>query len=162
MVVRHATAETFAGEDVDRVLTDRGRADARALGEWLRDEGIVAEAACVSYAARTRETWQILAEVTGWDVDPQVDGALYGTDEYGALDIVRDNDDAVRTVVVVGHNPTIAMLAQLLDDGDGVGGELTGFPTGAAGVFEIDCGWAELAPMCARLASFHVGRAGEA
>ena len=28
-------------------------------------------------------------------------------------------DEAVGTLVVVGHNPTVGMLAQLLDDGEG-------------------------------------------
>ncbi|WP_435768693.1 SixA phosphatase family protein [Nocardioides sp. SYSU DS0651] len=158
VVVRHAQAESFADKDVERVLTDRGRTDARALGAWLRDQGIGADAAYVSYAARTTETWALVAEAAGWTIEPQVDGTLYSTDEEGVLDIVRDAEPGARELVVVGHNPTIGMVAQLLDDGEGTAGDLTGFPTAAAAVFELDCDWPAVERMCARLAAFHVGR----
>ena len=70
--------------------------------------------------------------------------------------------DAVSALVVVGHNPTMAYLAQLLDDGEGdpaVVGELAGgFPTSAVAVFEYDGSWADLAEGSAHLVAFHVGR----
>jgi phosphohistidine phosphatase len=162
VVVRHAKAESFAPNDVDRVLADSGRADARALGLWFKEQGIVADAAYVSYAARTQETWQLVADAAGWDVEPEIDGTLYGTDEDGVLELIRETDDGARTAVVLGHNPTIGLLAQLLDDGDGgapAATDLAGFPTCTAAVFEVTCSWAEVAPMCARLRAFHVARA---
>ncbi|MFC5729884.1 MULTISPECIES: SixA phosphatase family protein [Nocardioides] len=161
VVVRHAKAEAFAPNDVDRVLADSGRADARALGRWFREQGIDADAAYVSYAARTRETWALVAEAARWEVEPEIDGGLYGTDEDGVLELLRETDDSARTAVVVGHNPAIGLLAQLLDDGDGgaAGTDLAGFPTCTAAVFEVTCSWADVAPMCARLRAFHVARA---
>lgn len=164
MVVRHAKAEQFAPSDVERALSPRGRADGRALGEWLARQGIVAEAAYVSHAARTRETWQVLAGGAGWDVEAQVDGMLYGTDELGVLELVHATPDTVGTVVVVGHNPTMAMLAQQLDDGMGAATgsvELGTFPTSTAAAFEVIGQWSDMAPMRARLEAFHVGRASD-
>ncbi|MCX6401008.1 MAG: histidine phosphatase family protein [Propionibacteriales bacterium] len=125
-------------------------------------QGIAAEVAYVSYAARTRETWEVLADGAGWGIEPQIDGALYGTDEFGVLELVHTTPASVGTVVVVGHNPTMEMLAQQLDDGEGdaTGAvELGTFPTSTAAVFEIDGDWTDLAPMQARLQAFHVGRA---
>ena len=62
--------------------------------------------------------------------------------------------------MIVGHNPTMAMLAQLLDDGEGdaAAGERMagGFPTSAVAVFELNGSWADLE--AARLTAFHVGR----
>jgi len=159
VVVRHAKAEAFASSDVERVLTDRGRADAKALGAWLGDEGIVADAAYVSDAARTRETWQIVSESAGWQTEPVFSGVLYGTDEQGLMELLREADDSARTVVVIGHNPAVSMLVQLLDNGEGEEGDLSGMPTCAAAVFELGCSWSEVGPMCARLRAFHVGRA---
>jgi phosphohistidine phosphatase len=162
VVVRHAKAESFAPHDVDRVLADSGRADARALGQWFHDQGIVADAAYVSYAARACETWKLVAEAAGWDVEPDIDGILYGTDEDGVLELLHETPELARAAVVVGHNPTIGLLAQLLDDGDGGASattDLAGFPTSAAAVFEIGCSWAAVSPMCARLRAFHVARA---
>ena len=43
---------------------------------------------------------------------------------------------------MIGHNPTMAYLAQMLDDGDGdaeaAAGMNEGFPTGALAVFAVD------------------------
>lgn len=161
VVVRHAKAEPFAASDVERVLTDRGRADGAALGAWLAEQGVTPGVAYVSYAARTRETWQVLAEAAGWAIAPQIDGNLYGTDEDGVLELVHTTPEDVSTVVVIGHNPTVGMLAQLLDDGEGpaTGAVATeGFPTGTAAVFTVPGAWADVEPMAARLAAFHVGR----
>lgn len=162
VIIRHAKAEPYAPTDVDRVLADRGRVEGRMLGEWLASEGIAPDAAYVSYAARTRETWDVVAAGAGWTLEPVYDGSLYGTDEDGALDLVRDTPDEASTVVVVGHNPTMGMLVQLLDDGEGAATgsvALGSFPTSTAAVFTVDGAWSDLGPMQARLDAFHVARA---
>jgi phosphohistidine phosphatase len=165
VVVRHAKAEAFGPTDFDRELAARGRADATAAGSWLADEGVSADAALVSAATRARQTWEILAEAAGWAVQPELDRALYGADEDGVLDLVRLTDEGVGTLVVVGHNPTVGMLAQLLDDGDGppeaVDQLMQGYPTSATAVFELPATWARTAMGRARLTHYHVGRASE-
>ncbi len=161
VVVRHAKAEQFAASDVERVLSDRGREDGRALGEWFGAQGITPDVAYVSYAARTRETWDVVADGAGWGLAPQIDGNLYGTDETGVLELVHSTPDDASTVVVVGHNPTMAMLVQLLDDGEGQASgeiELGSFPTSAAAVFTVDGTWDDVVPVGCRLVAFHVGR----
>lgn len=161
VVVRHAKAEQFAPSDVERVLSARGRDDGRALGSWLAGSGIDPDVAYVSYAARTRETWDVVAGGAGWELAPQVDGNLYGTDEQGVLELVHTTPDDATTVVVVGHNPTMAMLVQLLDDGEGPASgevELGAFPTSAAAVFTVDGTWDDVVPVGCRLVAFHVGR----
>lgn len=161
VIVRHAKAETFAPSDDQRPLTDRGRTDGRSLGEWLGTQGVVPDAAYVSAALRTRETWEVLAAGARWDLEPVYDGGLYDTDEEGALDIVRATPAGSATVVLVGHNPTVGMLVQLLDDGEGEasGAVAAGtFPTSTAAVFEVPDAWADLGPMTSRLTHFHVAR----
>lgn len=162
VVVRHAKAEQSAPSDVERVLSAQGRADGRALGRWLAGQGVSPDVAYVSYAARTRETWEALAEGAGWDIAPTVDGSLYATDEDGVLELVHTTPGDARTVVVVGHNPTMAMLVQLLDDGEGAASgefQLGTFPTGAAAVLEVPGEWSDATSMGCRLRAFHVGRA---
>lgn len=161
VVIRHAKAEAYAPADVDRVLAARGRAEGRLLGEWLAAEGIRPDVAYVSYAARTRETWQVVASGAGWTLEPEYDGSLYGTDEDGVLDVIRTTAEDARTVVVVGHNPAMGSLVQVLDDGEGPATgsvELGSFPTSTAAVLAIDGEWADVAPMQARLEAFHVAR----
>ncbi len=65
-------------------------------------------------------------------------------------------------MIVVGHNPTMASLAAVLDDGEGdeeAGNELAmGYPTRALTVFTYDGKWADLDEASASVVAFHVGR----
>ncbi len=162
VVVRHAKAEAYGPTDFERELAARGRADARAAGAWLAEQGVRSDGALVSAAERTRQTWEIIAEAAGWEVEPTFDRALYGADEDGVLDLVAATDESVGTLVVIGHNPTVGMLAQLLDDGEGpedaVDRLMQGYPTSATAVFEIPSAWSRIAMGRARLTMFNVGR----
>lgn len=162
VVIRHAKAEAYGTSDFERELSARGRGDAAAAGVWLAKQNVTAGAALVSAATRTRQTWEIMAEAAGWTVQADFDRALYGADEEAVLDLVAMTDESVGTVVVIGHNPTIGMLAQLLDDGEGppdaVDRLMQGYPTSATAVFELRATWDRIAMGRARLTLFNVGR----
>lgn len=162
VVMRHAKAEQEGRTDFERPLSPRGRQDAFQAGQWLAARGFSAESALVSAAARTAATWTSLASGGGWAVPPELSHPLYSAGPESALDLLRGADPGVRRLVVVGHNPTMAYLAQMLDDGHGdrsATAELIsrGYPTAALTVFEYDGDWADLDT--ARLTAFHVGRA---
>lgn len=162
VVMRHAKAEQDGPTDFERLLADRGRADAAEAGAWLAQQGFTPDHALVSAASRTRETWAALAEGGGWDLEPELDRGLYSAEPDTAVDLISLVDDSVRSLVVIGHNPTMAYLAQLLGDGEGdpaLEGELlAGFPTSAIALFEYDGAWAGLGAGSARLVGYHVGR----
>ena len=67
------------------------------------------------------------------------------------------------TLVVIGHNPTVAYLAQLLDDGEGdvvaTNQMMIGYPTGAVTLLSYAGSWADLDEGTASVTAFHVGRA---
>lgn len=164
VVIRHAKAEPTAPSDHERALAARGRADAGEAGRWLRARGITPDAALVSDALRTRETWQALAGAAGWDVAPSWSAPLYAAGSDSAFDLVRDLDADLGTVVVLGHNPTMAYVAELIDDGDGDSAATTelmtrGFPTCALAVFVVPVEWSDIGPGAGTLESFHVGEA---
>jgi phosphohistidine phosphatase len=156
--MRHAKAEPYASTDHARRLTDRGRAQARAAGERLRDLGLVPDHAIVSTAERTRMTWTEVAEVTGSDAAAQLDAAVYSGGVDVVLEAIQTVPDQATTVMFIGHNPTAAYLCHLLDDGDGdpdaVGGMLHGFPPGALVVFEVGGRWADLRAESGRVVGF--------
>jgi phosphohistidine phosphatase len=162
VVVRHAKAEQGGPTDFERALTPRGRADAADAGAWLARQGFTPDRALVSAATRARETWASLTEGGGWDLAPDVDRGLYAAEPDTVVDLITRVDDAVQALVVIGHNPTMASLAQLLGDGEGdpeLENELlSGFPTSATAVFSYDGSWADLAEGVARLVGYHVGR----
>ena len=163
VVVRHATAEATAASDHERRLTGRGRADAAAVGRWLAEIGVAPDRALVSDAARTQETWAELSAAAGWDVRTDVSAALYDASPEAALDLIREIPPDARSVVVVGHNPTMAYLTEVLDDSEGDDDAITalvtsGFPTAAVAVLDVAGDWADLEEAGATVRAFHVGR----
>lgn len=161
VTMRHAAADQVGPTDFERRLSPRGRGDAREAGQWLAAQGVVPDAGLVSAATRAVGTWQAVAVGAGWAVHPVVDRGLYAAGAETALDLIRGTVDDVGTLVVIGHNPTIATLAQLLDDGDGDPAAstqmLSSFPAAALAVFEYDGSWVDLGWAGARVVGFHVG-----
>ena len=158
IVMRHAKAEPFAATDHGRTLTDRGRASAAAAGEHLGAESLVPDHAVVSTAVRALQTWETVAGAAGATVEADVDGAVYTGSPQVVLETLRAVPADAETVIFVGHNPTAAYVAHLLDNGDGDAAALTellhGFPPGALAVFEVDVPWAELGPETGRVVGF--------
>ena len=116
VIMRHAKAEASAPSDFERRLTERGHADAVEAGSWLAERVAAPDDALVSGAARTSETWEDVANGAGWDLDlVQYVDALYAAGTDAALDLIRDTSETTQTLVVIGHKPTVGMLAQLLD-----------------------------------------------
>ena len=160
ILIRHARAGQDGATDAERSLTDQGARDAEALGAWLAAHDLRPDHALVSAARRAVETWEAVARGGGWDVVPDVGQPLYAAEPESALDLVRDAPAAAGTLAVVGHNPTVGSMAQLLDDGDGdpeAGTDLAtgGFPPAAVAAFEHDGDWADLAWGSARLVAYH-------
>jgi len=159
VVMRHAKAEQYAATDHDRALEPRGRRDAEAAGSWLGRHEVDVDYALVSSAVRAVETWEAVADGAEYDIEPDIESSLYAAGPDTALDVIRGLSDEAETVLVVGHNPTVASLVQLLDDGEGDDdsiAEMTqGFPAGALCVFEYDGLWADLDHGTARVTAFN-------
>jgi phosphohistidine phosphatase len=161
--MRHAKAEQSGPTDFERLLAESGLADAAEAGRWLLASDVLPEAAIVSAAARTVMTWETVSETAGWDVEPALDEGLYDAGPESALDLVRAADPTVATLLLIGHNPTVSYLAQLLDDGGGddeASNQMAvGFPTCAVAVLSFTGDWADLDEASASVTAFHVGRA---
>ncbi len=163
VVMRHGKAEAFAQEDHRRRLTARGRREAAAAGAWLAEQGIVPSEAFVSSAVRTRQTWEALAEANPTPAQTHVEDSVYSADAETALDILRHAAPDSESVLYLGHNPTAASLAHLLDDGnpdpEAFRAMSAGFPTSAIAVLEIEAPWAELGTASGHLVAFYAGQA---
>lgn len=160
--MRHAKAEPLASSDYERQLAPPGVAAARAAGEWLAGASLTPDQALVSSAVRTAQTWAAVAEGAAWPLEPVLSRALYGAEPETVLDVVREVPASVSTLLLIGHNPTIATLAQLLDDGTGepeaARAMAGGVPTSGCAVFEVTGDWADLDLPGARLRDFQVPR----
>jgi phosphohistidine phosphatase len=162
VLMRHAKAESSAPSDLERRLTDRGHGDAADAGTWLAKQDIVPDYVLVSAAARTQQTWEDVALAAGWDLElAESSEQLYRAGTEEALEMLRETDDGVTTLLVIGHNPTIGQLAAFLDDGSSDDNELDladGYPTATVTVFDYDGDWTELDEAEGTLRASHVGR----
>jgi phosphohistidine phosphatase len=161
VVVRHAKAEPFSTEDHSRTLTDRGRRDATEAGVWLAAQGIVPDFALVSSSVRTVATWEALARGARASAEVRVEDSLYSSSPEATLDVLRTASPQARVVAYVGHNPTAAYLAHMLDDGapdPAAFREMSeGYPTAATAVLEVHVPWDELDVATCHIAMFHIG-----
>lgn len=155
VLVRHAKAEAPRPglDDHDRSLTLEGRSSAQSLGQALADAGVEIALALVSSAARTQQTWKLMAPAFPDAVATTLPG-LYETHVGGLTAILRDVDEE-GTVAVIGHEPTISASAAWLA---GPGSETKalqrialGLPTGTAALLDYDGPLADLAQRSAVL-----------
>jgi phosphohistidine phosphatase len=144
ILFRHARTEARApdGEDIDRVLTERGRADARLVGAALAGAGLAPDLVLVSPATRARETWDLAAPQFR---HPRVEvrEGLYDATAQEVQAELAHGADGFGCVMVVGHNPSLHELAvDLLVEGGAPPADVerlaVGFPTATAAVFALD------------------------
>jgi phosphohistidine phosphatase len=159
LLVRHAKAAD-GPVDADRPLTERGARRAAAIGAWLGQAGIVPDRVLVSPARRAVQTWEHAGAALVPGLRPIVDPRIYDNTVEALLAAIQETPEDVRTVVVVGHNPSIGELAADLDDGQGSPAAQqhldAGFPTGGVAVFLLATPFAELAPGTATLSDVTV------
>jgi phosphohistidine phosphatase len=162
VVMRHAKAEQVGDTDRERALAARGRDDAASAGAWLAARGVRPDVALVSAATRTQQTWAAVTDGASWDLEPSLDEGLYSAGPDTVLDLLRALPESATSVLVVGHNPTMAHVATTLDDGEGDPAAVTelasGFPTCSLAVFSYSGPWSDLDLGAARLDAFHVAR----
>jgi phosphohistidine phosphatase len=164
VVIRHAKAGE-APLDIERPLTDRGRRDAAAIGDWLSEQRVVPDRVVVSPARRAMQTWSGAAGQLERAPEAIIDERIYENTMDLLLDIVCETPEGIRTVVLVGHNPAFAALAYELDNGAGDRGARremrSSFPTSAVAVFEFDVSWADVREGTGTLVAFAAPRGEE-
>lgn len=160
LLLRHAKAERShsSGRDHDRVLAERGGADAARIGAYLVRHGFVPDQVLVSTAVRTRETWKRLATAFKQAPPADFDASIYEASPEAILKAIKDTGPDVGTLLVIGHNPGLQELAvTLVAAGDIETRQRlqADFPTSALAVisFALD-DWSRLHPQAGRLEHF--------
>jgi phosphohistidine phosphatase len=165
VLLRHAKAQT-PGElpDIERALTDRGRADAGAAGTWLADEGLRPRLVICSTATRARQTWHALAislaasAPNGGGPEVHYEQRLYDGGRTELVDLVQAVSDDITTLLVIGHNPTVSDVSLLLRP-DHMTGALDGMATAGIAVHGVAGSWSACEPGTAPLLKQHTSRA---
>lgn len=133
VVIRHAKSDwSVPAADRDRPLNKRGRRQAPATGRWLAENGPALDLAVVSVAARTRHTWELVAEELAADVDVRESEDAYTFDGRDLLEVVRHLPTSTQAVALVSHNPAVEELIETLSE------EWVPMPTSALAVVELE------------------------
>jgi phosphohistidine phosphatase len=116
LIYRHGktqkTGENMA--DFVRELTDVGEEQAHSIGRQLADGHLMPQLIITSDAVRAVQTAEITAEQAGYEGEIREREELYGADAADYLSVLREQDDAYETIMVVGHNPAIEDLLGVL------------------------------------------------
>ncbi len=141
--------------DHDRPLAPRGRRAAKLIAEHLRRDLPAPELVLCSSARRTRDTLERISPALGGRVTVQIEDELYAASEERLLERVRELDEGVESVLLIGHNPGLERLAlELAGSGDKLAGVRRKYPTAALATLEFDGTWRELRPGSAELTDF--------
>jgi phosphohistidine phosphatase len=116
LLLRHAKSawDEPGLDDYERPLAPRGRRAAAVMGVYLRDEDLVPDLVLCSGARRARETWETAAHELAAAPPVEHDQALYMVTADRLLKRLKKLPDAVKTVLVVGHEGGVDALARRL------------------------------------------------
>jgi phosphohistidine phosphatase len=148
ILTRHAKSawDDPALADHDRPLNERGRRSARALGDWMASRGYEPEEVLCSSAARTQETWAMVAGAP-LEVRPviRIEPGLYHASPEKMLTILKTATHP--TVMMLGHNPGISAFAALLPARLPLDPDFRRYPTGATLVVDFQMeNWSQIEP----------------
>ncbi|MFE7978617.1 SixA phosphatase family protein [Streptomyces shenzhenensis] len=158
VLFRHAKADWPQVTDHERPLAERGRTDAAVAGRRLADSGISFDLALCSTAVRTRETWKLAVQELPHRPRTVYEERLYEASPGEIIAVLNEVPDDARNLVLIGHNPAVHGLAEILSGAaDGAAGERMkrrGFPAAAFAVLTFDGSWKGLEPGAAVLADY--------
>jgi phosphohistidine phosphatase len=160
MLLRHAKSEKAEPglRDHERRLNDRGERDAETIGAYLARHGLLPDLVAVSTSQRTRQTWEHVAAMLSASPPASFEERLYNAGAEAILAVVKETKPAVRTLMVIGHNPGLHEVARLLiASGDVEARERLneGLPTTGLAVIDFaGKDWRKLHPHGGRLERF--------
>ena len=161
VVIRHAKSswDDPSVADHDRPLSKRGRNALPRLLDHVEGLELPPDLVLCSSSRRTRETLDGIRRAFSRKVRVETEAELYGASAEQLITKLRRLDDHVTTVVLIGHNPGVADLVDLLAVAPSTGGAaIDAFPTAAVAVLSVAGPWSALRSGCASLESFWTPR----
>jgi phosphohistidine phosphatase len=115
-LLRHAGSHNLHSGmgDLERALTDRGRREARLVGNYLNSKSLWPDLVLCSPAVRARETTEIILRPAGREIEVRADPRIYDATARTLLNVISETNVSRETLLLVGHNPGLEGLLRLL------------------------------------------------
>jgi phosphohistidine phosphatase len=100
--------------DFDRPLSGRGRRACETVGVFLKDKEITFDVVVSSPAVRARQTTDLVLRAGKMRPELRFDERIYEATTTRLLEVVSQFENEYKAVLLVGHNPGMQELLQLL------------------------------------------------
>lgn len=117
-LLRHAKSswDDSSLSDKERPLNARGQRDAPAMGARFGERGETLERVLSSPAERAHTTARLFCEACGFPPeDIAIEPDLYFAGSGSIVDLILAQDDIVRSLMLVFHNPDITYFVNSID-----------------------------------------------
>ena len=116
LIMRHAKSSWKDSNlaDHERPLKKRGLKDAAEVGKILKRKGLVPDKILSSDAVRAADTATVVADKCGYKNEIEFTDRLYMAESSAIIDLIHSQQNSVKTLLLVGHNPGMEALVQLL------------------------------------------------
>jgi phosphohistidine phosphatase len=146
LLLRHAKAEHPENvADHERPLSLVGRRQSSRVGAALAASDLVPDLVLCSSSLRTRQTWEIARSTLGAEPPVEFSEDVYDAGTRALVDLVREVSESVKTLLVVGHEPTMSHVAEVLagpeSDAAALARVRVGVPTASWMLLETDGPW---------------------
>lgn len=138
--------------DYDRPLNSRGTRDAPKMARWLSSQALNADMIISSGADRAKKTATAFQAVL--NIPVKIDDQLYHAGKSKILHVIKQTENNVNCLILVGHNPGLNDLADYI---------LSGFPDNipTTGIVSLQMDikkWSEASPKTSSLQFFQYPR----
>jgi phosphohistidine phosphatase len=107
LLLRHAKSswDDVSLRDFERPLAERGKRDAPRMGEELKLRAPLPDLIISSPATRARETVEAVVVSGGLTARLEFNDSIYGATSAELIRLIRQLNDSINCVLMVGHNP---------------------------------------------------------
>ncbi len=116
LLMRHAKSSWKDNDikDFDRPLNKRGEIDAPLMGKLLHEQELVPQRILSSPALRARMTAEAIVKEMDYSGEVEYFDSFYLAEPSVYFDMVRTLPDAIERVLLIGHNPGLEAVLQVL------------------------------------------------
>jgi phosphohistidine phosphatase len=115
IIMRHAKSSwDLPLSDIQRPLNERGLKNAPEMGRRIVKSKIIPEVIYCSDAVRAYTTAQLVRDAINPEIPLIIEPKIYDSTLQTLMKIIENFPDDKNIILMVGHNPTISLLANYL------------------------------------------------